>query len=128
MTDAGTRGSARREKGLAIYAAMFGDDRLQRRLDSDDPNGPRLTDLLLEFAYGSVWDNDLLSRRERSLMTVALLAGLGRNDELEAHIEGALNNGVTLAELSEVMIHVILYCGFPAGIAGSKVLKRFEPR
>ncbi|MGB0571015.1 MAG: carboxymuconolactone decarboxylase family protein [Alphaproteobacteria bacterium] len=113
--------------GLAIYTDMFGDDRARRRLDSDDPNEARLTDLLLEYAYGSVWSDRRLSRRERSLMTVALLTGLGRNDELETHIGAALNNGCKMSELHEVMIHVGIYCGFPAAISGHKVLKKSEP-
>lgn len=111
-------------KGLAVYTDMFGEERARRRLDSDDPGETRLTKLLLEYAYGSVWSDPRLTRRERSLITVALLAGLGRNDELESHIGAALKNGCDTSELQEVMIHVGLYCGFPATISGQKVLKK----
>jgi 4-carboxymuconolactone decarboxylase len=113
--------------GLALYMAMFGEERARRRLADDDPQATRLTDLLLEYAYGAVWSDETLSRRERSLITVALLAGLGRNEELATHAGAALKNGCTLPELHEVMIQVGLYCGFPATISGSRVLRDAKP-
>lgn len=126
MATSNDGGNEARAKGLAIYTEMFGEDRARSRLESDDPDEQRLTDLLLEHAYGSVWSDTRLSRRERSLITIALLAGLGRNDELESHIGAALTNGCEMSELHEVMVHVGLYCGFPATISGYKALKNSE--
>lgn len=122
MSDGGRSGKW--SDGQAIHREMFGEDRARRRLESDAPEDMRLTELLFEHAYGSVWNNEQLSRRERSLITVALLAGLGRNDELDAHIGAARRNGCSLPELYEVMVQTGLYCGFPATLAGHKALKR----
>lgn len=113
-------------EGQALHREMFGDARAQRRVESGGPEDSRLTDLLFEHAYGSVWNHPQLSRRERSLITVALLAGMGREDELASHIDAALTNGCTLPELYEVMVHTGLYCGFPATLAGHKALKKTE--
>ncbi len=126
MTGADNDRSQAWNDGLAIYTDMFGEDPARRRLNSDDPADRRLTDLLMEQAYGAVWSNQTLSRRERSLITIALLAGLGRTAELNSHIEAARRNGCTMAELHEVMVHTGLYCGFPAAICGHKALKDSE--
>lgn len=126
MTTSNEEKSQQWNDGLTVYTEMFGEDRARNRLNTENSNERRLTDLLFEYAYGSVWGNETLSHRERSLMTVALLAGLGRNEELESHIEGAVKNDCTIAELYEVMIHVALYSGFPAGLNGHRILKRFE--
>lgn len=119
--------SRRWKDGLAVYGEMFGAERARNRLNAADPQDRRLTDLLFEYAYGSVWNGPVLARRERSLVTVALLAGLGRNDELETHVGAALANGCTRAELHEIMVQVGLYCGFPAALGGHKVLKKTDP-
>lgn len=113
-------------EGQALHREMFGEARAQRRLESEHPEDKRLTDLLFEHAYGSVWNNPQLSRRERSLITVALLAGMGRTEELESHIDAARQNGCNLSDLYEVMVHTGLYCGFPATLAGHKALKQSE--
>ncbi|WP_176441041.1 carboxymuconolactone decarboxylase family protein [Oceanicola sp. 22II-s10i] len=116
--------SERFTAGLAIFAEMFGEERARMRAGKSSPEDTRLGDLLMDFAYGDVWANPVFTRRERSLMTIALLAGIGRQDELEAHLGAALANGCTEEELYEAMIHVILYCGFPAGISGHRTVKK----
>ncbi|MBO6781689.1 MAG: carboxymuconolactone decarboxylase family protein [Alphaproteobacteria bacterium] len=123
MSETPEKEGSRWAAGQAIHRDMFGEARARHRLEGDAPEDARLTDLLFEHAYGAVWSNDTLSRRERSLITVALLAGLGRTDELDSHIGAALANGCTMAELHEAVVHAGLYCGFPATISGHKALK-----
>jgi 4-carboxymuconolactone decarboxylase len=63
-----------------------------------------------------VWQREGLDRRTRSLVTVAMLTALGRQHELKAHVRGALNNGATVQELQEVLLHATIYCGVPAAV------------
>ena len=78
-----------------------------------------LQQLVASSAWGTVWArDDKLSRRDRSLINVALLAALNRPHELAIHVSGALNNGLTPAEIEEVLLHIGPYAGLPAAIDG----------
>ncbi len=72
--------------------------------------------------YGEIWPREGLDLKTRSLITVAALVALGKPEELAIHLKGALNTGWTQDELTEVMLHLSYYAGFPAGIEGAKVL------
>jgi 4-carboxymuconolactone decarboxylase len=72
-------------------------------------------ELVTETVWGSVWDRPGLTRRERSLITLGIIAALNR-PELELHTRGALRNGCTPREIKEVFMHVGVYCGAPAGL------------
>jgi 4-carboxymuconolactone decarboxylase len=75
-----------------------------------------LQEWLNEHAWGSTWLRDDLDLRTRSLCTCAMLASLGKSAELKGHIRGALNNGATLAEIREVLLHSAIYAGAPAAV------------
>jgi 4-carboxymuconolactone decarboxylase len=72
--------------------------------------------------YGEVWERDELSKRDRSLLTVAALMTANRHQQLEAHLGLALDNGVTEAELGEAMLHLAFYSSWPASITASRML------
>ncbi len=74
--------------------------------------------LVMDFAFGDVWSRPQLSRRDRSLVVISVLTALSAMHELEVHLRGALNHGVTREEIEEVMIMMILYGGFPRAIEG----------
>lgn len=76
----------------------------------------------IEFLFAEVWTRKELSRRDRSLVVVTALASLGRKDELDIHIPGAINHGVTKAELEELMIMISAYAGFPFAVEGMRVI------
>ena len=67
-------------------------------------------------AWGDVWQRTGLDLKTRSLITVAMLTALGKQQELKGHLRGALNNGATPAELQEVLLHAAVYCGVPAAV------------
>jgi 4-carboxymuconolactone decarboxylase len=67
-------------------------------------------------AWGDVWQRPGLDLKSRSLITVAMLTALGKQHELKGHVRGALNNGATPAEISEVLLHASIYCGVPAAV------------
>lgn len=81
-------------------------------------------DFITEYAWGAVWGRDGLDRRTRSAITLAVLTALGREGELELHVRGALNNGLTPAEIGEVILHTAVYAGVPASNAAMKVAER----
>ena len=74
--------------------------------------------LVLDFAFGDVWSRPQLSRRDRSLVVISVLTALSLPHELEIHLRGALNHGVTRVEIEEVMLTMVLYGGFPRAIDG----------
>ena len=75
------------------------------------------TDLVDEFCFASVWTRETIAVKERSMLTLAVLATLGRKEEFQLHTRGALNNGCTPAEVYEVVLHIAVYAGLPAGSA-----------
>jgi 4-carboxymuconolactone decarboxylase len=85
-------------------------------------------ELVLDWAFGDVWSRPQLARRDRSIATVSTLAALSLASELEFHVRGALNHGVTRAEVEEIMITLTLYGGFPRAIEGLRVAREVFDR
>ena len=73
--------------------------------------------------FGEIWERPGLKKRDRSLIVVATLIALGREKQLPGHLERAINNGVTKAELSEVITHLAFYAGWPAAMTAALVAK-----
>ncbi len=67
-------------------------------------------------AWGDVWQRDGLDLKTRSLITVAMLTALGKQHELKGHVRGALNNGASVLEIQEVLLHASVYCGVPSAV------------
>jgi 4-carboxymuconolactone decarboxylase len=87
------------------------------------PIVPKLIDLTENVLFGDVWERPGLSKRDRSLITVAALLALYRPEQLRAHLGRALQNGVTKDELSELMTHLAFYAGWPSAITAASVAK-----
>jgi 4-carboxymuconolactone decarboxylase len=93
------------------------------------PATPYLADLLNEWMYGEVWERPDLSKRDRSLATIAVAQALGASSELRAHLGRGLDNGVTQTEIAEVVTHVAFYSGIPGAVNASRVAAAvFEAR
>jgi len=82
---------------------------------------PKLVDLTDNVLFGDVWERPGLSKRDRSLITCAVLTALYRTDELKTHLVRAVENGVTKDELAEMITHVTFYSGWPNGVNASRV-------
>jgi 4-carboxymuconolactone decarboxylase len=82
---------------------------------------PKLTALVDDPLYSTVWEDAALSKRDRSLITVAALVAMHRPEELPFHLRRALQNGLTKQELSAAITHLAFYAGFPAAITGSAI-------
>lgn len=85
---------------------------------------PKLAELTDEVLFGDVWARPELSRRDRSLITVATLTAMGRTDQLRSHLSLALDNGVTREELAELATHLAFYAGWPAGMTAATTLRQ----
>jgi 4-carboxymuconolactone decarboxylase len=84
---------------------------------------PKLIDLTEKVVYGDVWERPGLSKRDRSLITVAALTAMYRGDQLKGHIERALANGVTKEEIGEVITHMAFYSGWPTAMTAARIAK-----
>jgi len=96
---------------------VMGDAFVDRALSGTDAFTRPLQEHISNHAWGSTWLREGLALKQRSLCTVAMLAALGHTQELKGHLRGALNNGATLVELREVLLHVAPYAGVPASVA-----------
>ena len=102
------------EKGLQVRTEVMGEFFVQRAVDNTTELTQPVQDWINEHAWGSTWQRDGLPRSTRSLVTIAMLVALKAPQELKGHVRGALNSGCSVAEIQEVLLHSIVYCGAPA--------------
>lgn len=103
----------RYEQGMRVRREVLGDEHVDRAIARTDDVTRDFQDYITRNAWGDIWSRPGLGRRERSLITLALLAALQHEGELAMHVRAALRNGVTRAEISEVLLQVGLYAGVP---------------
>jgi len=109
----------RYHKGLETRREVLGKEHVDRaQANLTEFNAP-FQEFITRYAWGEIWERAGLTRRERSLITLAMLVALNREPEFRMHIRAALNNGVTTDEIREVLIHAGIYCGLPAANADS---------
>ena len=105
---------SRYEAGLKVRKHVLGEEHVARAQARVTPLDADFQRWITESAWGGVWTRPDLDRRTRSLVTIALLAGLGRHEELELHLRASKNIGVDPKEIAEVLMHVAVYAGVPA--------------
>lgn len=112
------------ERGMRTRRAVLGDahvDRAEAGKTSFDADFQRF---ITETAWGGVWSRGGLSTRERSMLTIALLAALGHRDELAMHLRATRNTGASIDDVREVLLHVAVYAGVPAANAAHAAAKQ----
>jgi len=119
MTDE-TAHEALRATGRQAMREVLGDAYMAKRDASTTPLNQALRHLSEEFPYASLWTRGTLTPRERSMVTIGMLAAMSQHHELRGHLVGALNNGCTPGEIAEVITHACAYAGFPAAIAAMR--------
>lgn len=116
--------SEKHEKGMQVRRAVLGDAHVDRaeaaRTDFDTP----FQDLITEGAWGTVWADDTIARRERSMLTLALLAATGNFDEIPMHIRATVNTGATKEDVMQAFLHVAIYAGVPAANHAIKLARQ----
>jgi 4-carboxymuconolactone decarboxylase len=116
--------SARHGQGLATRRKVLGNAHVDRAEAAKTPFDEPFQDLITEAAWGHVWSRDTITPRERSMMTLALLAGLGNFEELALHTRATANTGATPDDIMEAMLHVAIYAGVPRANHAIKVIKQ----
>jgi 4-carboxymuconolactone decarboxylase len=112
------------ELGLETLRKMWGDTPAEMLAEVQTEFSRDIYRLVISSCFGACWSDDTLSPRIRSLVTVAIVAALGRERETEMHVTWALRNGCTPQELREVIKHVTAYAGAPAGVEAATVADR----
>lgn len=103
------------ENGIAVRKQVMGEAHVERAMSQVTDFTAPLQDWINEHAWGSTWQrDDVLDRKTRSLVTIAFLIAQKSPTELKGHIRGAINNGASVAEIQEVLLHSLPYCGAPA--------------
>lgn len=115
--------SERYETGMATRRRVLGDAHVDRAEAGKTALDVDFQAFITETAWGSVWSRPGLTPRERSLITLALLAGLGNSEELKLHTRATANTGATPQDIAEAMLHVAVYAGVPRANHALKVVK-----
>lgn len=104
------------EDGLRMRKQVMGDAFVEKAFASVDSFTAPLQEFVTRNAWGTVWCRDGLDLKTRSLMTLSMLTALGRAHEIKGHVRGAVNNGASVKEIQEVLLHATVYCGVPLAI------------
>jgi 4-carboxymuconolactone decarboxylase len=104
----------RYDEGMKTRRAVLGDAHVDRTLKNRTKFNQPFQELITRYAWGEVWNRSGLSKKTRSLLTLAMLAALNRGDEFRMHVKAALSIGVSRDEIQEVLLQAAIYCGVPA--------------
>ncbi len=114
----------RYQAGMATRRAVLGDAHVDRASAATTPFDEPFQTFITEGAWGSVWSRPQLTRRERSIVTLALLAALGHDEEVAMHTRATANTGASPDDLREALLHVAVYAGVPAANQAFKIVKK----
>jgi 4-carboxymuconolactone decarboxylase len=116
--------NARFEAGMTTRRSVLGDAHVDRASAAMTPFDEPFQAFITEGAWGSVWSRPNLTRRERSIVTLALLAALGHDEEVAMHTRATVNTGATPEDVREALLHVAVYAGVPAANRAFKIVKK----
>ncbi|WP_028032770.1 4-carboxymuconolactone decarboxylase [Chelativorans sp. J32] len=116
--------SKRYSEGMATRRSVLGDAWVDRAEANKTEFDAPFQELITEAAWGHVWSGPTWTKRERSMVTIALLAALGHDDEVAMHVRATANTGATADDLREAMLHVAIYAGVPAANHAIKIIKQ----
>ncbi len=116
--------SERYKAGMAVRREVLGDAHVDRASAGTTEFDSDFQAFITEGAWGSVWSRPNLTRRERSIVTIALLAALGHDEEVAMHVRATRNTGATREDIREALLHVAVYAGVPAANHAFKIVKK----
>ena len=111
----------RYEQGMKVRRAVLGDEHVDRAVASTTDFNRDFQDFITRNAWGEIWTRPGLPRHTRSLLTLAMMVALNREEELRLHVKAAVNNGVTRDEIKEVLLQSAIYCGVPAANSAFRI-------
>jgi len=109
------------ERGLEMRKSVLGAAHVERSLEAASDFTREMQELVTEYCWGAVWTREGLDKRTRSLINLSMLTALNRGHELAVHVRGALTNGVSEAEIKEVLLQTAIYCGVPAALESFRI-------
>ena len=116
------------KKGRAVRRSVLGNEHVDKAEKATTDFDRDFQEYITSNAWGAIWSRPGLTRRERSLITIALLAALGHEEELKMHMRATVNTGATADDVKEVLLHTAIYAGVPAANGAFKIAKEiFEP-
>src|SRR3712207_2639491 len=104
------------EQGLRVRREVLGDEYVDRSMKNADNFNKPFQELVSEYCWGVCWTDETLSRRDRSILNLGMLAALGKMQEFELHFRAAKRNGLTDDELRAILTQIAVYCGIPVGV------------
>lgn len=104
----------RYEEGMEVRRRVLGDAHVDRSIANRNEFNTTFQDFITRYAWGEIWTRPGLPKHTRSLLTLAMMVALNREEEFRMHVRAAFNNGVTRAEIEEVLLQSAIYCGLPA--------------
>jgi 4-carboxymuconolactone decarboxylase len=111
------------EKGMEIRRATLGDAYVDKAIANADDFTKDLQELVTTYCWGEVWGREGIDHKTRSTINLAMISALNRPHELAAHVRGAVNNGLSRAEIKEILLQVGIYCGVPAMVDSFRIAK-----
>lgn len=114
----------RYQQGMAVRRAVLGEDHVDRATTATSEFDEPFQTFITEGAWGSVWSREQLTQRERSMITIALLAALGHDEEVAMHVRATANTGATKEDIREALMHVAVYAGVPAANRAFRIAKQ----
>lgn len=115
------------EQGLSLRREVLGAEYVDGSMERANDFMMAFQHITTEWCWGYAWGGDTLDRKTRSMLNLAMLTALNRSAEIKLHVRGAINNGVSVDEIRETLLHATVYCGIPAGLdafkAANEVLK-----
>lgn len=116
--------SDRYRQGMATRRAVLGDNHVDRAQSASTDFDRPFQELITEAAWGHVWSRPNWTKRERSIVTIALLAALGQDEEVAMHVRATTNTGASRDDICEALLHVAIYAGVPAANHAIKIAKQ----
>ena len=116
--------AARARQGMTVRRAVLGDEHVDRAVATTTSFTEPFQDFITRYAWGDIWSRPGLSRAERSMITLAMLAALQHENELAMHVRAALRNGLSPEQIQEVLLQVAVYAGVPAANRAFAVAQR----
>lgn len=112
------------DKGMATRRSVLGDSHVDSAIARQTTFDADFQSFITEGAWGSVWSRPGLTRRERSMLTLALLAALGHEEEFAMHVRATVNTSASQEDIKELLLHVAVYAGVPAANSAFRIAKR----
>ena len=119
-----TSNSKMYDVGMKYRREVLGAAHVEKSLGGADDFTRGFQEFVTEYCWGGSWGRGILSKRDRSILNLGMLAGLNRAEEFKLHFRAAMTNGLTVAELREICLQIGVYCGIPAGIEAHRLAKQ----